>query len=231
MKILAVIPARGGSKGIPLKNIVLLDGQPLISYNLEAVKSTHSVNRVVVSTDSSEIAEVAKRYGAEVCMRPDGISGDFASSEEALLHVLDSLKENEDYVPDLIVFLQCTSPLTIAEDIDGVVDKLLHENADTALSVSPFHYYVWTKDCNGEGQGVNHDKMSRPMRQERENQYLENGAIYVMRTSGFLKHRFRFFGKTVMYLMPEERCHEIDDPVDLEIAEAMLAKQRKSSNL
>ena len=221
-EILAIIPARGGSKGIPLKNIVPLSGAPLLSYNLKAARDAKKISRIVVSTDNLKISEVAKQYGAEVCLRPEGISGDFSSSEDALLHVLEKLYEDERYVPDIVVFLQCTSPLTLAEDIDGIIEKYLSEKADTALSVAPFHYYVWSEDENGEGQGINHDKMSRSMRQERKNQFLENGAIYVMETAGFLQHRFRFFGKTITYLMPEERSHEIDEPVDLLIAEAMM---------
>ncbi len=222
MNVLAIIPARGGSKGIPLKNIANLAGNPLISYAIQAAKNAQTVTRVIVSTDSKKIGEVAEIFGAEVVERPAEISGDFDSSEAALLHTIDYLAEDEGYHADIIVFLQCTSPLTTSIDIDGAVNMFIREKADTALSVTPFHYYVWHEDENGEGQGVNHDKASRVMRQERQDQYLENGAVYVMDAKKFIEHEFRFFGKTVMYVMPEERCLEIDEPVDLVIAEKMI---------
>lgn len=220
-KILAIIPARGGSKGIPKKNIIPLAGLPLIGHNLKAAKNSEYIDRVVVSTDSTEIAATAKKFGAEVCLRPDRISGDFSSSEEALLHVLETLKNQEEYVPDIVVFMQCTSPLTTTDDIDGMVKKFLEKDADSALSVTPFHYYVWEEE-NGVAHGVNHDNQSRVMRQERRNQFLENGALYVMKTKGFVEHKFRFFGKTIMYEMPLERSFEIDEPIDLSIAESMM---------
>ena len=180
------------------------------------------VNRLVVSTDDSAIEKIARNAGADIIKRPASISGDTATSETALVHVLESLKEYEDYVPDIIVFLQCTSPLTLAEDIDGTIKTLVENNADTALSVAPFHYFLWKNNEKGQVESINHDKMYRPMRQERENQYIETGAVYVMRAREFLEKRHRFFGKTVMYEIPEERCFEIDEPIDLVIAEQLL---------
>jgi len=108
--ILALIPARGGSKGIPHKNIRLLNGKPLIAYTIEQAQQTPAITRVVVSTDDAEIAGVAQKYGAEVVWRPAGLSGDTATSESALLHALDHLRDTEGYEPDLVVFLQATSP-------------------------------------------------------------------------------------------------------------------------
>lgn len=211
--VIAIIPARGGSKGIPRKNIQEIGGKPLISHSIEAAKQSTHVNLVVVSTDDEEIARIAEKNGAEICWRPAEISGDSASSESALLHVL------ETYECDLLVFLQCTAPLTTAEDIDGTIEALLNNDADTALAVAPFHYFLW--DTNGEG--INHDKKVRKLRQERAPQYLETGSVYVMKTQGFLKRKHRFFGKTVLYEVPAERVVEIDEPVDLEIAEVLYA--------
>ena len=222
MECLAIIPARGGSKGIPRKNILPLSGKPLIAYNIEQALRSVYVNRVVVSTDDAEIAGVARRYGAEMVWRPAEISGDSASSESALLHTLQFLQQSEGYQPDLLVFLQCTSPLTLAEDIDGAVQALLDEKADTALAVIPFHYFLWRQVDNTDAVGINHDKHVRPLRQEREPQYLETGAVYVMRAPRFLQVRHRFFGKTALYVMPAERRLEIDDPIDFQIAEALL---------
>lgn len=228
MEILAIIPARGGSKGIPKKNIVNLDGYPLIHYNIRAALGSKNIDRIVVSTDDDEIAAIAYDSGAEVVKRPEDISGDYATSEEALLHTLKYLEEKESYTPDLLVFLQCTSPLTTTDDIDAIIEKVIAENADSALSVTPFHYYLWKEGGDGELEGINHDKIYRPMRQEREKQFLETGAVYVMKVQGFKKSKHRFFGKTVMSEMPEHRCFEIDEPADLIIAEQMLKNQNQN---
>ncbi len=238
---LAIIPARGGSKGIPRKNVRPLAGHPLIAHNIRQAKQARLVNRVVVSTDDAEIASVSQAYGAEVVWRPAEISGDSASSELALLHTLEHLAQTEGYHPDLLVFLQCTSPLTAAQDIDGTVQALLDQQADSALAVIDFHYFVWRIAATGAAAdgsatginaiGVNHDKGVRPLRQEREPQFLETGAVYVMRVPGFLQARHRFFGKTALYTMPAERRLEIDDPVDFQVAEVLMRTQQQSSNL
>lgn len=234
MECLAIIPARGGSKGIPRKNIRPLLGKPLIAYNIEQARQARLVNRVVVSTDDPEIGAISRQYGAEVVWRPAEISGDTAPSEAALLHALEHLRQTEGYQPDLLAFLQCTSPLTLAEDIDGAIQTLLDAEADTALAAIPFHYFIWKIDETGAAVGVNHDKRVRPLRQQRQPQYLESGAVYIMRVPGFLQARHRFFGKTVLYEMPPERRLEIDDVVDFQVAETLMrsqAEQRRSARL
>lgn len=229
--VLAIIPARGGSKGLPRKNVLPIAGRPLIAWNIAAALAAKTVTRIVVSTDDAGIAVVARRYGADVVHRPADISGDTASSESALLHTLAHLKQAENYEPSLVVFLQCTSPLTIGQDIDGVVNALRSEAADSALAVRDFHYFVWKTDANGEATGINHDKRTRPRRQDREPQWLETGAVYAMRTAGFLQAKHRFFGKTVTHAMPPQRSMEIDDSTDLSIAEAMLRRRQGDDRL
>jgi CMP-N-acetylneuraminic acid synthetase len=219
MKVLAIIPARGKSKGIPQKNLQLVAGHPLVAWSIKAAKNSTYINRIVVSTDDQSIAETALYYGAEVVERPDEISGDEASSESALLHVLETLHEREKYRPDLTVFLQCTSPLTISEDIDNCVASLLTKNSDTAVTVTDFHYFLWRQTPDGNAEGINHNKNIRERRQDREPQYLETGAVYVMKTEGFLQNKHRFFGKTTLSLMPPSRVLEIDHPSDLRIAD------------
>lgn len=231
MEILGIIPARGGSKSIPRKNIVNVAGKPLISWIIEAALGSSLVNRVVVSTDDAEIAMVARQYNAEVIKRPTELSGDTASSESALLHTLEYLRTTEGYVPDLVVFLQCTSPLTSIEDIDETIRTLLTQQADTALSVTHFHHFLWKTDEDSNSEGINHDKAIRLRRQDREPQYLETGAVYVMRTEGFLQSKHRFFGKTVLYVVPPERGFEIDEPVDLKVAEVLLRERERYSKV
>ena len=225
LQTLAIIPARGGSKGIPRKNVLPLGGTPLIAHTINAARAASRVDRVVVSTDDDEIATVALRYGAEVVRRPAELASDTASSEAALLHTLDTLREDEGYEPDLLVFLQCTSPLTTPEDIDGTIARLIDAGADSALAVTAFHYFLWAEHEAG-AHGVNHDKSVRLMRQQRTPEYLETGAVYVMKTAGFRAARHRFFGKTVLFDTPVERRLEIDEPEDFRIAEERIARLR-----
>ena len=150
------------------------------------------------------------------------LAGDGAPSEAALIHTLEHLKATETYEPKLVVFLQCTSPLTSAMDIDGTIAAMQKEGADTAVAVVPFHYFLWERDRDGNGTGVNHDKSVRLLRQERPPEYLEAGAVYVMRAEPFLKAKHRFFGSTTLHEIPASHRWEIDDPVDLQIAELLL---------
>jgi len=227
--ILAVIPARGGSKGVSRKNIRVVAGKPLIAWTIESAKDAALVDRVVVSTDDPEIAAVSKEYGAEVVWRPEAISGDLASSEDALLHALGYLSRHGDYEPDLLAFLQCTAPLMKPHDIDGTIRSLLDNNADSAFSGTDFHYFLWRRQDDGEMVGINHDKSQRLLRQERAPQFQESGAVYVMKREGFLKHRHRFFGKTAMYEMPGDRCWEVDDYADLHIVESILCERQETA--
>jgi len=231
LKILAIIPARGGSKGVPRKNIHSLCGKPLIVWTIQAALRSEFINSLVVSTDDQEIAEVARAYGAEVVIRPAEISGDEAPSEAALLHTLEHLERHEGYTPDILVFLQCTSPLTLPEDIDGTIRTLLTEEADSALTVTPCHYFLWRSDDKGNAIGINHDKGLRPLRQQRQSQYLETGAVYAMHVEDFKRLKHRFFGKTVIYLMPPERSHEIDEPLDFQITELLLRERLQKEKL
>ena len=120
----------------------------------------------------------------------------------------------------MTIFLQCTSPLTTADDIDGTVNALHLTDADSAVAVTPFHYFLWNRD----GTGINHNAAHRPLRQDADPQYLEAGAVYVMKTAGFRQHKHRFFGKTALHVMPQHRVLEIDTEFDFELAEFMMSK-------
>lgn len=229
MKVLAIIPARGGSKGIPGKNLRPVGGRPLVEHVIKAAREARRVGRVVVSTDAPDIGAVAMAAGAEVVWRPADISGDLASSEAALLHVLDTLRETESFVPDVVVFLQCTSPLTQPEDIDATIEAMEREAADCALTVAPFHHFLWRTDPKEGAVGINHDKTRRPMRQQREGQFMETGAVYVMRAAGLLAHRHRFFGRVALAVTPLERSMEIDEPADLAVADMRLRMRDRAA--
>lgn len=226
---MAIIPARGGSKGIPDKNIRPVAGAPLIAHVIRAAQKSAHITRIVVSTDSDAIAAAAKAEGAEVVQRPAEISGDTASSESALLHVLQQLDDTEHYRPALLVFLQCTSPLSLPEDIDAAIETLRREGADSALTATPFHGFIWRTGSDGGAVGVNHEKQVRPRRQDRAPEFLENGAIYVMNAAMFREKRHRFFGRTALSLMPAERSLDIDSLEDLAVAERVLTARNASA--
>jgi YrbI family 3-deoxy-D-manno-octulosonate 8-phosphate phosphatase len=219
---LAVIPARGGSKGVPRKNVRDLAGKPLVAHTIQAALGAARITRVVVSTDDAEIAAAARRWGAGVVERPAEISGDKATSESAVLHALDSLREQGGYEPELVMLIQCTSPLTTAADLDGLVETLQNERADSAFAAAPFHHFLWRRGPDGAAQGINHEGKKRKRRQDLEPQFLENGAAYVMRTELFRQSHERFCGRTVPFVMDAERTLEIDDPLDFVKAEAVL---------
>lgn len=221
MSTVAIIPARGGSKGVPRKNVRPLAGKPLLGWTIRAAQEAKHVDHVIVTTDDEEIATVAAEYRAEVVRRPANLSTDTALSEPALLHVLDVMEAAQRPLPEQIAFLQCTSPLTVSEDIDGTIAAMIDHDADSALAVAPFHGFLWQH--RGESAiGVNHDKLRRLRRQDRTPEFVETGAVYVMHTSGFRAARHRFFGRTSLYVMPRDRWLEVDDPADFELAEFIL---------
>ncbi len=218
----AIIPARGGSKGVVGKNLRPIGGRSLIARAIATARGAAGIRHVYVSTDDAAIAAAARAAGAQVIDRPADIAGDTASSEAALLHALDRLEER-DALPEILCFVQCTSPLTTSADIASALQRFEQEGADSLLSVGPTHGFLWRRGANGEALGVNHDPAKRPRRQEREPEFLESGAFYLMRVPGFRQARHRFFGRIALHEMPAERIWEIDAPADLVVAEALLA--------
>lgn len=220
-RVVAIIPARGGSKGIRHKNLRPVAGLPILRRNIEAARQAVRVDAVYVSTDHPEYAERAREWGAEVVIRPPELAGDTASSESALLHALDEIERRQGAAPEVMVFLQCTSPLTTAEDIDACLALKAAKGAQVAFAATPTHAFIWKSEANGNAVGVNHDRAFRPRRQDREPEYRETGAIYAIDVDGFRTHRHRFFGHVAIYPVPAERAWEIDDPVDFAVCEAL----------
>tara|TARA_R110002096_G_scaffold94635_6_gene212918 strand:- start:15152 stop:16333 length:1182 start_codon:yes stop_codon:yes gene_type:complete len=221
LECLAIIPARGGSKGIPGKNVKKINGKPLIVWTIETAKKSVSVDRVIVSTDDDDICNVAKKYGAEVVIRPSELSQDGSSSEEALLHCLSYLKNKESYVPDVVMFLQCTSPLFEESDIDSGLNSLIENKLDSSFASIEFHHFLW-KQSNNKYVGINHNEEERLLRQERNSEYLEAGAIYIMKTNSFLKYKHRFCGLYAPFVIDKYKFVDIDDIDDFYFAEKML---------
>lgn len=222
----AVIPARGGSKGLPRKNTLDLAGHPLVAHAILAAKTARHIDAVYVSTDDAEIAAIARRYGAGVIDRPEALSGATASSESAVLHALEELGQRGEPNCELVMMIQCTSPLTIAEDLDGLVETLLHDGSDSAFIAVPFHHFLWRRGEGGAAEGINHEGAKRKRRQDLEPQYLENGAAYVMRTALFRETGERFCGRTSVHVVDASRSLEIDDAVDFARAAATLDELR-----
>ncbi|CAN5261312.1 N-acylneuraminate cytidylyltransferase [soil metagenome] len=216
MSVVAIIPARGGSKGVPSKNLQRVGGIPLITRAIIAAKSSGLIDRILVSTDDSAIARAALAAGAEVVDRPAALSGDTATSESALLHALDSLGS----APEITVFLQATSPFIGALDLAEAIERVRQGEQDVVFSAVETYGFLWSL-TEGGALGVNHDHRVRPRRQDREPHYLETGAFYVMRTEGFRAAGHRFFGTVGVAIVEPGTAIEIDTPEELRVAAAL----------
>jgi len=226
---IAIIPARAGSVGIKDKNIRSFCGVPLLVRAIHAAKQSAAVERVIVTTDSDRYADLCREAGVEVMMRPAELATGTASSESALLHVLETLRAAGQTLPDWVVFQQCTAPFTRPEDIDGLLRHVQEANADSGFTAVRSHRFLWRVRQDGAAEGTNHDKSVRPRRQDREPEFMENGAVYVMKTEAFLRHKHRFFGKIVIHEVPEYQGYEIDSEADWIVAEAIFREMNRAS--
>ena len=220
-EVVGIIPARGGSKGLPRKNVLPLAGKPLIAWSIEAARAAKQVSRVIVSTDDEEIARVTEAFGGEVIWRPKGLSGDSASSETALLHVLEQL-EQHGCVFDTTVFLQATSPLRTSADIDDAVLRLDEGGYDSLFSSVEMEDLCLWHSVNGVLAPANYDPAGRVPRQFRDKELIENGSIYVFQTNGFRKEHCRFFGRIGHSVMESWKLFEIDTLSDFDLCEKLM---------
>ena len=216
VEVVALIPARGGSKGVPGKNIARVGGVPLVARAVGAALAAGNVDRVYVTTDDASIAAAARDAGAEAIERPAQLAGDTASSEAALLHALEVL-EGQGVRPRAVVFMQATSPFVEGADIRAAVQRVLDGDEDVVFSAIETYAFLWRKGDAG-AEGVNHDHSFRPRRQDREPHFQETGAFYVMDAEGFRSAGFRFFGRVGIAEVDEATAIEIDTPGELEIA-------------
>lgn len=227
--VLAVIPARGGSKGVPGKNLAPVGGVPLVVRAVRECLAARNVTHVVVSTDDPAIAASARGAGAEVVERPGSLAGDTATSEAAVLHAMEVHAARHEHPAEVVLLVQCTSPFLTREDIEGVTAAVTGGGADSALTVAPFHGFLWRDGPGGPdgeepetgGHGVNHDRAHRPRRQDRPQDLLETGAAYAMRADGFRAAGHRFFGRVELVRTDPARVLEVDDPLDLARARAL----------
>lgn len=224
--ILAIITARGGSKGIPGKNIKHLAGKPLITWTIQAALDSHNLDRVIVSTDDTNIANVCREFGAEVpFMRPNDLAQDDSPHIEIIIHVIDWLCTHINYYPEYVMLLQPTSPLRTTDDINEAINLAIKQNADGVVSVcnTPVHPYLFKK-INEDGKLF--DYIDKPegylYRQLYPPIYYVNGAIYLTRTEIIQKQRTFYPDCTFPYIMPVERSLDIDTPWDLYLADLIL---------
>jgi CMP-N,N'-diacetyllegionaminic acid synthase len=235
MNVVAIIQARGGSKGIPGKNIKMLAGKPLIAWTIEVARASKNVTRTIVSTDSEEIANVAKEYGAEVpFMRPAELASDSAKSVGLLRHALEWLQTNEGYIPDAVVQLKPTNPLRTADHIDESVD-LFFENPDVDAVVSvvkaPIHPLKTWKLEDGyltpfipETVFGIHEAAKSP-RQQLPEAHGNNSAVHVINPRTILEKNSSIGDVVRAYVMTPEDSINIDTSLDFEIAEFLMNKR------
>lgn len=233
MRVLGFIGARGGSKGIARKNLVELDGNPLLYYTLTEAKQSNLLDRVVLSTDDVEIAALGTAVGVEVpFLRPTELATDSAALSAAIQHTLDWLKANDNYTPDAILLLQPTSPLRRMQHIDEAILLYQKENADTLISLSHPQEHPWDMVYfeDGEMKFALNKSIELTNRQDyRQCQYI-NGAIYITRLELFTKYQNFFSGKIVPYMMSTIDSIDIDSEADLTIADCLLKRRRQLSN-
>ena len=216
--IVGILPARGGSKGIPRKNLIPFCGKPLIAWTIAHALGSSSIRDVYVSTDDDEIAAVSRDHGAKVIKRPAELAGDTATSESALLHALNVI-ESEVSPVDLVVFYQATSPLRQPQDTDNAVALFLREKADSLFSATQLHdSTIWMQDGAGY-RSVTYDYKNRGRRQDRPPSFLENGSIYIFTPQVLKRDQNRIGGKLVIHLMPFWQSFQIDSADELELVE------------
>jgi N-acylneuraminate cytidylyltransferase/CMP-N,N'-diacetyllegionaminic acid synthase len=227
--VLAIIPARGGSKGLPGKNIKELCGKPLIAWSIEQAKSCSDIDRIVVSTDGREIAEVAKQYGAEApFVRPEELASDTASTIDVIIHTVDWFEQYENYLPAYILLLQPTSPLRTVEDIEGTIQTLKDKDARAVVSVCETDHHPWWSNMlpeDGNMKDFIRPKILNRRRQDLPRYYRLNGAIYLAETS-YLRECNGFCGpNTFAYKMPKERSVDIDSGLDFMLVTSVLQEK------
>ncbi|OPX96498.1 MAG: N-acylneuraminate cytidylyltransferase [Syntrophorhabdus sp. PtaB.Bin027] len=224
-RIYGIIPARGGSKGVPKKNIQFIAGKPLIYYTIIAGLGSRYINKLIVSTDDDKIFQVAESFGAIAWKRPENISGDDSPTIDTVLHVLEqcNIKENE---PEIVVLLQPTSPLRTSSDIDSALELFMKNDCDSVISVvQTDHPPFWNMILEGKYlKSLMGQKYFTMRRQELPVTYIPNGAIFIASTQT-LKIQHTFYGqKTIPYIMSTERSIDIDSKFDLYIVEEIMRK-------
>ncbi len=229
MTVLAITPARGGSKGIPRKNIKPLAGKPLLQHTVEAARNCPLIDRYIINTEDEEIRKFAKSLGEETQDRPEEFWYDntFQEVDRLLCHCVKEIEEKSNKV-DIVVLLYATAPLRRTEHITDCIDLVLNQNYDSALTLMEDRSYIWEREGEErEVRPVNYDPKKRgPNQLEGWNQWIENKAVYVVKRNLLIKTGCRIGGKIGFVEMPKHESIDIDTPADFMLAEAIM-KMRK----
>lgn len=227
--MIAIIPARGGSKGLPGKNIKNLCGKPLIAYTIEAAKAAKNVSRVIINTDDEEIARIAMQYGAECpFMRPDFLASDEAKSIDVYKYAIEKIESDENTLIDNFVILQPTSPLRTLQDIDTAINIFYDKRAHSVVSYCAEHHPMkWHKYISAEGKFENIFEQTLNNRQDERISYFPNGAIYVFRKDVIYSQQY-YTDNSYAYIMDRKKSVDIDTIEDFEYAEFLMMKSKNS---
>ncbi len=218
----AIIPARGGSKGIPRKNLVDVCGKPLIAWSILQAKNARLIDSVWVTSNDDEILAVAESFGARPIRRPAEISGDQATSESAWLHALDAIEAHGVSI-GLVVAMQATSPIRDSADLDDGVQMLHGQGFDSLLSVAEVEdFFTWRIADDGGAESINYDYRNRKRRQQIEKRYLENGSFYVFRPEQLRRNNNRLGGRIGLFVMGRHKMFQIDNLEDIELCAAIM---------
>lgn len=226
-KILCVIPARRGSKGLPGKNIKNLLGKPLIAYTIEQAKRSKYIDRIIVSTDGRRIADISRRYGAEVpFIRPKHLAGDGAGAVDVLLHAMKWMEEKERFCFDVVMLLHATGPLRSTSDIDGCIELFFRKRVDSVISVTEAHRnpYFNMVELKGGMAGLV-KKSNFVARQQAPKVYDINASIYIWKERALKKEKKVILKNCGVYIMPKERSVDIDDRLDFDVVKMLLGKK------
>lgn len=232
LRVLGLIPARGGSKGIPRKNIAPFAGRPLVSYTCESALAARSLTRVIASTDDEEIAAIIRAEGVEIpFLRPSTLAQDDTPAADVAHHAIEWLRCEDKWEPDIVVLLQPTSPLRQASDIDGAIARMIEQSADTVVSVVPVPHIFLPWSLMVDDGGVLHDFWTEKLpfdRFHRQGQpvlFARNGPAVIAARTATLIGRNSFYGETIVpYPMDRLRSIDIDEPADLVLAELIKSK-------
>ena len=222
LNIVGIIPARGGSKGIPNKNIIDICGHPLISWSINQSISANLITSTWVTSDDKKILDISRQYGANTIKRPKSISSDNCSSESAWIHALEHIN-SIGIKPDLVVGIQCTSPIRESNDLDQAINYFLKNKYDSLLStVQVEDYFTWELNKDSIALPLNHDVNKRKPRQKIKKTFLENGSFYIFKPDLIKKSRNRLIGKIGMYMMAQHKAFQIDNREDIKICSAII---------
>jgi len=223
--VIAIIPARGGSKGLPGKNIRPLCGKPLIAHAIDCAKNSKHIDRVIVSTDDAAIADVARKYGAEIpFMRPEYLATDTAQAVDNYIYTINRLAQESNQSIDAFAVLLPTTPLRTSEDVDGAIEMFMAKQADSVISYTPeAHPVRWHKYLDKNKAFVDIFDATLANRQDLQTSYYPNGAVYVFRAA-LIKDRKYYSDKSYAYVMPRNRSIDIDTLEDFQYAEFLMAK-------